>query len=132
MRFNDNDIQISVGLFGHWNNVKDQVYHVISKELDPDYIGSVDELRERLSLWKGNESKQIQMVIRSAINPVLKGDGGSCEFVQTVEENGQKGILLKFQGACGSCPSSQQTMKNFIERVFLELMPQFSFVRNVM
>ena len=47
------------------------------------------------------------MVIRSVINPVLREDGGSCEFRRfTTNEKNERGVVLKFQGACGTCPSS--------------------------
>eukprot|EP00238_Polyblepharides_amylifera_P004836 CAMPEP_0196588660 /NCGR_PEP_ID=MMETSP1081-20130531/61264_1 /TAXON_ID=36882 /ORGANISM="Pyramimonas amylifera, Strain CCMP720" /LENGTH=140 /DNA_ID=CAMNT_0041911213 /DNA_START=417 /DNA_END=839 /DNA_ORIENTATION=- len=41
-------------------------------------------------------------------------DGGNVEVMQVVPEAGI--ISLQLQGACGSCPSSQQTLKLGIEK----------------
>lgn len=50
------------------------------------------------------------------VRPYLIADGGNVE-VYSVEDGV---ISLKLQGACGSCPSSNTTMKMGIERVLKE------------
>ncbi|CAL6036360.1 Nitrogen-fixing_NifU domain-containing protein [Hexamita inflata] len=123
------ETQLDLKLSTHWDSVKDQVYEVLNRALDPDYVSSVEELKTKLT--NVPPQKQIEMVIKSVVNPVLLKDGGSCEFVSFAEKDGQKGVQLRFQGACGSCPSSQNTLKQFIEKVVIELMPGYMFVDNV-
>mmetsp|Transcript_5262 Transcript_5262/g.7131 ORF Transcript_5262/g.7131 Transcript_5262/m.7131 type:complete len:245 (+) Transcript_5262:117-851(+) len=48
------------------------------------------------------------------VRPYLMADGGNVEVMQVVPEAGI--ISLQLQGACGSCPSSQQTLKLGIEK----------------
>eukprot|EP00703_Trepomonas_sp_PC1_P005667 JAP90939.1 Nitrogen-fixing NifU domain-containing protein [Trepomonas sp. PC1] len=110
-----------------WDSLRDKVLDSVNKVLDPDYIQSVEELKTKLKN-EADKLKKIQMVLRSVINPVLQRDGGSCEYVGEIEKNGDLGLKLKFQGACGTCPSSQQTLKNFIEKVICELIPKYKFV----
>lgn len=71
------------------------------------------------------------MVLRSVVNPILLKDGGSCEFAGVKVDGDKRGLQLRLQGACGSCPSSKMTLKNFIEKVVVELLPQFSFVEDI-
>jgi len=55
--------------------------------------------------------------VLDTIRPYLIKDGGNIEVV-TVGPNGI--LALKLQGACGSCESSQATMKNGVEKVLFE------------
>ncbi len=46
------------------------------------------------------------------LRPMLQADGGDMELVK-IEG---KQVFLRMRGACGSCPYSQMTIKNGIER----------------
>ena len=55
------------------------------------------------------------------VRPMLKADGGSVELVEV----SQDGIVkIKLTGACGSCPFSSMTLKNGIERVIIQDVPE--------
>jgi len=54
------------------------------------------------------------------VRPALQRDGGDVEFIG-VDENGI--VTLKLLGACGGCPMSTLTLKNFIESVLVEQVP---------
>ena len=55
------------------------------------------------------------------VRPMLKADGGSVELVEV----SQDGIVkIKLTGACGSCPFSSMTLKNGIERLIRQDVPQ--------
>lgn len=58
------------------------------------------------------------------IRPGLQGDGGDIELV-SVENNVVK---VRLTGACGSCPMSQMTMKNGVERIIKGLVPEITDV----
>ncbi len=54
------------------------------------------------------------------VRPALQRDGGDVEFV-SVDENGV--VALRLLGACGGCPMSTMTLKNFIETILVEQVP---------
>jgi len=53
------------------------------------------------------------------IRPYLMADGGNVELVEVDGLN----VVLKLQGACGSCPSSMTTMTMGIKRRLMERIP---------
>ncbi|MFP4521737.1 MAG: NifU family protein [Fibrobacterota bacterium] len=58
-------------------------------------------------------------LIKGALNeirPMLQADGGDIEFV-SAEGNTVK---VRLQGACGSCPGAQMTLKMGVERIIRE------------
>jgi Fe-S cluster biogenesis protein NfuA len=52
------------------------------------------------------------------VRPYLVADGGNVAVVSADPDS--KDVILHLEGACGSCPSSTQTMKMGIERVLRE------------
>ncbi len=54
------------------------------------------------------------------VRPALQRDGGDVQFMG-VNENGV--VALKLLGACGGCPMSTMTLKNFIQTVLVEQVP---------
>lgn len=61
------------------------------------------------------------------IRPMLQRDGGDVELVG-VEG---KTVKVKLQGACAGCPMSQMTLKNGIEKILKEEIPEIEAVENV-
>jgi Fe-S cluster biogenesis protein NfuA len=54
------------------------------------------------------------------VRPMLQADGGDVELVDV-----QDGIVtVRLQGACGGCPMSQMTLKNGIERILKQEVPE--------
>ena len=69
--------------------------------------------------------------VQEAINkvrPMLQADGGDVELV-SVEANGV--VKVKLTGACAGCPMSQMTLKNGIERILKEQVPEVTTVESV-
>ncbi|MFO7840144.1 MAG: NifU family protein [Desulfosalsimonadaceae bacterium] len=67
--------------------------------------------------------EQVQQVLEK-IRPSLQADGGDVELVD-VEE----GIVkVRLQGACAGCPMSQMTLKNGIERILKQEIPEVKSV----
>jgi Fe-S cluster biogenesis protein NfuA len=62
------------------------------------------------------------------IRPMLKADGGDVELVD-VSDDGV--IKVRLQGACSGCPMSQMTLKNGIERVIRQEVPDVKSVEAV-
>ncbi|MCK4274073.1 MAG: NifU family protein [Dehalococcoidales bacterium] len=54
------------------------------------------------------------------VRPVLVRDGGNVELVEVTD-----GIVkVKLVGACAGCPLSQLTLKNGIERILKQEIPE--------
>ena len=61
------------------------------------------------------------------IKPMLQADGVDVEFVDY-----EDGIVkVRLQGACAGCPMSQMTVKNGIERVLKQEIPEIKSVESV-
>lgn len=58
------------------------------------------------------------------IRPMLQADGGDVELVDVV--NGI--VTVRLKGACAGCPMSQMTLKNGIERVLKQQIPEIKAV----
>lgn len=56
------------------------------------------------------------------IKPMLAADGGSVELVDVDEKTGR--VTVKLTGACGCCPFSTMTLKNVVERMIKEDVPE--------
>jgi Fe-S cluster biogenesis protein NfuA len=61
------------------------------------------------------------------IRPMLQRDGGDVELVEV-----QDGIVtVRLQGACAGCPMSQMTIKNGVERLLKQAVPEVVAVKSV-
>ena len=65
----------------------------------------------------------------SKIRPMLQADGGDIELVDVDIEEGIVKVRLK--GACAGCPMSQMTLKNGVERILKEQIPEVTAVESV-
>ncbi|MDD5702567.1 MAG: NifU family protein [Dehalococcoidales bacterium] len=54
------------------------------------------------------------------IRPALQADGGDVELVEVKDGT----VRVKLTGACGHCPMSTMTLKQGIERVLKERIPE--------
>ncbi len=63
-----------------------------------------------------------QKVIKSLekIKPYLQNDGGDVEFVS--EKDGI--VRVRLTGACGGCPMSTITLKNVVEQMIKQDVPE--------
>ena len=62
------------------------------------------------------------------VRPALQADGGDVQFVD-VDDEGV--VTVKLTGACGGCPMSQMTLKNGIEKVLKQNVPEVTSVESV-
>ncbi len=61
------------------------------------------------------------------IRPALQRDGGDVDLVDVVD-----GVVkVRLTGACGGCPMSQMTLKNGIEQVIKQEIPEIVGVESV-
>ena len=62
------------------------------------------------------------------IRPALQRDGGDIELVD-VEENGV--VKVRLTAACSGCPMSQMTLKQGVERIVKQVVPEVKTVESV-
>ncbi len=61
------------------------------------------------------------------IRPALQADGGDIELIDI-----QEGVVkVKLTGACGGCPMSQMTLKQGVERVLKQEVPEVKEVEAI-
>ncbi|HHV93198.1 MAG TPA: NifU family protein [Firmicutes bacterium] len=70
--------------------------------------------------------EQVQQVL-DQIRPHLQADGGDVQLVSV--EDGV--VKVRLQGACAGCPMSIMTLKNGIERILKQQIPEVKEVRAV-
>ena len=56
-----------------------------------------------------------------SVRPALKEHGGDIELVGTDDDNT---VRVRLQGACQGCPGAAMTMKDGIERILKEKVPE--------
>ena len=58
----------------------------------------------------------------------LRADGGDVELVEVTDENI---VRVRLTGACGGCPMATMTLKNGIERIVRQDIPEIKEVQSV-
>jgi len=66
--------------------------------------------------------------IMGKIRPALQRDGGDVELVEILEDGTVK---VRLTGACAGCPMSKLTLKNGIERILKQEVPEVKEVVSV-
>ena len=69
------------------------------------------------------EEKVIEVI--NELRPFLMNDGGNVEFVK-IEDNI---VYIKLQGACEFCPMQDITLKDGIEKIIINKVPDVKEVR---
>ena len=63
--------------------------------------------------------EKIQIAI-DRVRPALQADGGDVELVEVKDSV----VSVRLTGACGGCPMASMTLKDGIERVIREEVPE--------
>lgn len=64
---------------------------------------------------------KVEQVVEK-IKPMLAADGGSLELISVDESKGI--VTVRLVGACGCCPHAVMTLKNVVERMIREEVPE--------
>jgi Fe-S cluster biogenesis protein NfuA len=64
-------------------------------------------------------NEKVQAVIEK-IRPALQADGGDIELVEVTDGT----VKVKLTGACGHCPMSQMTLRNYVEQIIKQEVPE--------
>ena len=65
--------------------------------------------------------EKINAILQEYVAPAVENDGGKISLIEYDEETKTAKMLL--QGACSGCPSSAVTLKNGIEKVLKNFLP---------
>ena len=127
----DNYISVSKFDMVEWNDVYGEVRtfikeylaegKIIIKELPEEETGSAENKVETPKVVLEGVSAQIVSILDEYIKPAVAADGGNIVFRSYNEENKVVSVIL--QGACSGCPSSTATLKNGIENLLKEMLP---------
>lgn len=127
----DNYISITKYAMLEWNEVFAEVRSFIREYLLEGKT-IIKELPNEVSSNKTDEKiipkvklegipAQIVDILDEYIKPAVAGDGGNIAFRSYDEQNKIVSVIL--QGACSGCPSSTATLKNGIETLLKEMLP---------
>ena len=64
--------------------------------------------------------ESVDSALDERIRPAIMMDGGNIEVVEVKENK----VYVKLMGACGTCPSSQLTLRRGVERILREKFPE--------
>lgn len=77
--------------------------------------------------WEERDLKEAVEKALGKIRPMLQRDGGDVELIEV-----NQGIVkVRLTGACKGCPMSQMTLKNGIERLLKQEVPNIVAVEAV-
>ncbi len=105
IHFFENVITVSKFGFEDWDSAEPQVIETIQSMIvnhNPDYHDSDPEAERRMALTP--DLLKIEEILDRTVRPGLQGDGGDLKTLSYNKEDHV--LMIKYQGACGSCPSS--------------------------
>ena len=127
----DNYISVTKYDMVEWNDVHGEVRSFIKEylaagktiinELPKKETGTAENKVEAPKVVLEGISAQIVDILDEYIKPAVAADGGNIVFRSYNEEN--KVVSVVLQGACSGCPSSTATLKNGIENLLKEMLP---------
>ena len=77
---------------------------------------------------QGDGMREKVEAVLNQLRPMLQADGGNIELI-SVEDDGV--VKVRLQGACHHCPSAQVTLKQGVERLLREQVPEVKEVVNI-
>jgi Fe-S cluster biogenesis protein NfuA len=103
LHFFENVIAVTKFSYEDWNAVEVAVTNTLKSLMpfhNPDYNDPNPEAERRANL--SPELLEIEKILDKTIRPGLQGDGGDIQALSYNENI----LMVKYQGACGTCPSS--------------------------
>lgn len=103
IHFFDNVITITKFSYEDWEAIDEAIQDTIKTFMpdhNADYFDPDPEAERRRNL--SDELKAIEAILDKTIRPGLQGDGGDIQTLSYEDHI----LLVQYQGACGTCPSS--------------------------
>ncbi len=127
----ENYISITKNNTVEWNEVSLELREEISKLLRDGIAVLKDNVKLENPTVKNNsnstkkytsDEEAIKALLDEYVKPAVVADGGNIELIEYVPESKTVQVLL--QGACSGCPSSTITLKNGIETMLKQFLPE--------
>lgn len=99
----DNVVTVTKFNFEDWGGLEEEILETLRKELpkhNPEYYDPDPKAERRRALPP--ELQKIEEIFDRTIRPGLQADGGDIETISLEDSI----LLVRYQGACGTCPSS--------------------------
>jgi Fe-S cluster biogenesis protein NfuA len=112
--FFDNYITVTQDGSVEWDAIEDQIKKIIleyAPNHDPNF--HVEEVKKTTVVSDNPDIAKINEILDRTIRPALQMDGGDLQ-VMSLEGNT---LIVNYQGACGSCPSSTSGTLRAIESI---------------
>ncbi len=112
VHFFENVITVTQNGQNDWELLEGMVKEVIVSlfpQHNPAFVSAEEVRRQTLS----PELKQIEEILDNSIRPFLQGDGGDLEVLSLRDNQ----LTIRYEGACGTCPSSAGATLEAIESI---------------
>ena len=113
--FFDNYVTVTQDGNVDWDQIEEQIKKIIleyAADHDPNFKVEEDK-KESAAVSDDPEIAKINAILDSTIRPGLQMDGGDLQIVSFDGLN----LIVSYQGACGSCPSSTMGTLKAIESI---------------
>ncbi len=131
---NDNYIAITKNENTNWDNILDKIQNYLQDFfLNKQKAEKINGIFEKYQAQSFNNrgfteiEEKINAILQEYVAPAVENDGGKISLIEFDEETKTAKMLL--QGACSGCPSSTITLKNGIENLLKNFLPDI--VENV-
>lgn len=110
-----------------WEDISLELREEVSKLLQDGVKVTLDATPNHNSVIKPNhvfseDEEAIKALLDEYVKPAVTGDGGNIELIEYDATN--KVVYVMLQGACSGCPSSTVTLKNGIENLLKQMLPE--------
>ena len=117
VHFFENVITVTQNGQSPWSDLQTKITDLLIEKLpthDPNFIDVLQDPSSSESLPP--ELLEINKILDRTIRPYLQGDGGDIEVLELKDHM----LWVRYEGACGSCPSSAMGTLQAIESVLRE------------
>ncbi len=73
------------------------------------------------------EKTKVEEIIEEHIRPMLEADGGDIKLIDVKDDI----VKVQLTGACGACPMSQLTLRQGVESILKQYIPEIKSVVGV-
>lgn len=130
----DNFVAVTRDEQFQWHEIMNQVRSFIAEFLQTGKtIATIEPHQHENPVLKiinreyTNDEQKISDILNEYVAPAVENDGGKISLIEYDQENKTAKMLL--QGACSGCPSSTATLKNGIQNILKQFVPEL--VENV-
>ena len=121
---NNDMVSITKEESASWDTLKPQIMAEIM-----DYLATGEDVMvsKEVSASSADVIGQIKGLLNARIRPAVKKDGGDIVY-----KDFQNGIVyVEMQGSCKGCPYAMVTLKEGVEKILKDYIPEIKEVRNL-